>query len=85
LLPFYGDTSGDPRQFDRSQAKRGTCSFYAYASVYIIHKGHRSTVGLMAVPSNVSNISSSLCAANPDEKISWDRTLPVVIRKSPWL
>src|SRR5208283_3264650 len=29
--------------------KRGTCSFYAYASAYIVHKGQRYTVALMAV------------------------------------
>ena len=34
---------------DRAKAKRGTCSFYAYASAYIVHKGQRYTVALMAV------------------------------------
>src|SRR3954452_16929584 len=49
LLPFYGANAKDNDQIYRSQAKRGTCSFYAYASAYIVHKGRRYTVALMAV------------------------------------
>ena len=49
LLPFYGADAKENDQIYRSQAKRGTCSFYAYASVYIVHKGQRYTVALMAV------------------------------------
>nr|WP_052334738.1 transposase [Singulisphaera acidiphila] len=32
----------------RSQAKRGTCSFYGYATAYVIRKGSRYTMALMA-------------------------------------
>src|SRR5208283_2749123 len=39
LLPFYGAGAKENDQIYRSQAKRGTCSFYAYASAYIVHKG----------------------------------------------
>src|SRR5258708_15183500 len=49
LLPYYGADVEDNDQIYRSQAKRGTCSFYAYASAYIVHKGQRYTVALMAV------------------------------------
>ena len=41
LLPFYGADAKENDQIYRSQAKRGTCSFYAYASAYIVHKGQR--------------------------------------------
>lgn len=49
LLPFYGADAKENDQIYRSQAKRGTCSFYAYASAYIVHKRQRYTVALMAV------------------------------------
>jgi putative transposase len=49
LLPYYGADVEDNDQIDRSKAKRGTCSFHAYASAYIVHKGQRYTVALMAV------------------------------------
>jgi putative transposase len=49
LLPYYGDTSHDPDQFFRGKAKRGTNTFYAYASAYVVRKGQRFTVALMAV------------------------------------
>ena len=49
LLPYYGADAKDNDQIYRSKAKRGTCSFYAYASAYIVHKGQRYTVALMAV------------------------------------
>ena len=42
LLPFYGAGAKENDQIYRSQAKRGTCSFYAYASAYIVHKGQRT-------------------------------------------
>jgi len=49
LLPFYGADARDNDPVDRSQAKRGTCSFDAYASAYVVRKGQRHTVALMAV------------------------------------
>src|SRR3954470_22579249 len=49
LLPFYGANAKDNDQIYRSQAKRGTCSFYAYASAYVVRKGQRYTVAVMAV------------------------------------
>ena len=49
LLPYYGADAHDNDQIYRSQAKRGTCSFYAYASAYVVRKGQRYTVAVMAV------------------------------------
>src|SRR5205823_4388790 len=48
LLPYYGaDRKTNPNVM-RSQAKKGTCSFYGYATAYVIRKGWRYTVALMA-------------------------------------
>jgi hypothetical protein len=49
LLPYYGADAKTNDLIYRSQAKRGTCSFYAYASAYIVRKGQRYTVAVMAV------------------------------------
>ena len=49
LLPFSGADARNNDQVDRSQAKRGTCSFDAYASAYVVRKGQRHTVALTAV------------------------------------
>jgi hypothetical protein len=49
LLPYYGaDAKTNPRVV-RSQAKKGTCSFYGYGTAYLIHKGRRYTLAVMAV------------------------------------
>jgi len=48
LLPYYGDDRKTNPFVVRSQAKKGTCSFYGYATAYVIRKGCRSTVALMA-------------------------------------
>jgi hypothetical protein len=49
LLPFHGADARDNDQVDRSQAKRGTCSFDAYVSAYVVRKGQRHKVALMAM------------------------------------
>ena len=50
LLPYYGTPSeAEAPYIYRSQAKAGTCSFYAYATVYVISKGKRVTLALHAV------------------------------------
>jgi hypothetical protein len=49
LLPDYGADAKTNDQIDRSQAKRGTCSFDAYAAAYSVRKGQRYTVAVMAV------------------------------------
>ena len=49
LLPYYGaDARTDPHVY-RSKPRRGTSSFYAYASAYIVRSGQRYTVALMPV------------------------------------
>lgn len=48
LLPYYGKHSLDNPHFYRSQAKRGTNSFFAYATAYLVLQGQRFT--LAAVP-----------------------------------
>ncbi len=50
LIPYYGQPS--PKELPyiyRSQAKNGTCSFYAYATLYVIKKGKRVTLAIKAV------------------------------------
>lgn len=50
LLPYYGTPSAREAPYIyRSQAKAGTCSFYAYATVYVLSKGKRVTIALHAV------------------------------------
>jgi hypothetical protein len=50
LLPYYGKPSEEEAPYIyHSQAKAGTCSFYAYATVYVIAKGKRVTIALHAV------------------------------------
>jgi Transposase DDE domain len=48
LLPYYGADRKTNPSVMRSQAKKGTCSFYGYATAYVIRKGWRYTVALMA-------------------------------------
>jgi len=44
LIPYYGNPSKQEQDYIyRSQAKNGTCSFYAYASWYVIVKNKRVT------------------------------------------
>lgn len=50
LIPYYGTASEQEESYIiRSQAKAGTCSFYAYATVYVISRGKRVTLALHAV------------------------------------
>ena len=50
LIPYYGVPSETEAPYIyRSRAKSGTCSFYAYATVYVISKGRRITLALHAV------------------------------------
>ena len=50
LIPYYGTPSEQERPYIiRSQAKTGTCSFYAYATLYVISRGKRITLALHAV------------------------------------
>ena len=50
LIPYYGEPSPEEAPYIyRSQAKNGTCSFYAYATVYVIKKGKRVTLAMRGV------------------------------------
>lgn len=50
LTPYYGTPSEEEEPYIlRSQAKAGTCSFYAYATVYLLSRGKRITLALHAV------------------------------------
>lgn len=50
LIPYYGNPSPQELPYIyRSQVKNGTCSFYAYATLYVIKKGKRVTLAIKAV------------------------------------
>lgn len=50
LIPYYGTPSeAETPYIIRSQAKEGTCSFYGYATVYVITRGKRITLALHAL------------------------------------
>ncbi len=64
LIPYYGNPSEEEKPYIyRSQAKQGTCSFYAYATLYVIKKGKRLTLaikGVAATDTSVDIITSLL-------------------------
>jgi putative transposase len=50
LQPYYGTPSPEELPYIyRSKAHEGTCSFYAYATCYVIRKGKRVTIALTPV------------------------------------
>lgn len=50
LQPYYGTPSSEEFPYIyRSKAHDGTCSFYAYATCYVIRKGKRVTIALTSV------------------------------------
>ena len=49
LLAYYGEHDLDDPQIYRSQAKRGTNSFFAYATVYLVLHGERFTLAVAPV------------------------------------
>ncbi len=50
LIPYYGNPSDDELPYIyRSKAKNGTCSFYAYATLYAIKKNKRVTLAIRGV------------------------------------
>lgn len=50
LIPYHGQPYRDPQEIYRSQPKSGTSHFHAYATCYVVRKGHRFTVALTPVP-----------------------------------
>lgn len=50
LQPYYGTPTAEEAPYIyRSRAHAGTCSFYAYATCYVIRKGKRVTLALTPV------------------------------------
>ena len=49
LIPYHGEPLEDPSELYHSEAKSGTTKFHAYATAYVIHRGHRYTVALTKV------------------------------------
>ena len=49
LIAYYGKYALDDRQIYRSQAKRGTNSFFAYATAYLVLHGQRFTLAVVPV------------------------------------
>lgn len=50
LIPYYGSpTEAEAPYIYRSQAKAGTTSFFAYATLYVICRNKRVTLGIHAV------------------------------------
>ena len=50
LIPYYGQPTEEELPYIyRSQAKSGTCSFYAYATLYTLTKGKRVTLAVRGV------------------------------------
>jgi Transposase DDE domain len=51
LIPYYGSPSEvNAPYIYRSQAKSGTTHFFAYATIYVIRRNQRVTLGVHAVP-----------------------------------
>ncbi len=49
LIPYHGKPLQDEKEIYRSQPKRGTSHFHAYATATVVHKGHRYTLALIRV------------------------------------
>ena len=49
LIPYHGRHLEDPNEIYRSQPKHGTSHFHAYATIYVIRKGQRFTLGVTYV------------------------------------
>jgi putative transposase len=49
LIPYHGEPFRSPEEIYRSQPKSGTSHFHAYATCYVVRKGHRFTIALTPV------------------------------------
>jgi len=49
LIPYHGQPAHDLREIYRSAPKSGTTHFHAYATLAVVHKGHRYTLALVSV------------------------------------
>lgn len=58
LIPYYGNPTPEEMPYIyRSQAKSGTCSFYAYSTCYVIKKGKRLTLAIRGVRNIDTNVA----------------------------
>lgn len=51
-IPYHGTHYKEEREITRSKAKRGTTHFHAYATIYLIQRNKRYTLGLKYVYSD---------------------------------
>ncbi|KAM3109663.1 transposase [Phormidesmis sp. 146-33] len=59
LIPYYGVPNEIEAPYVyRSQAKAGTTRFFAYATVYVICRNRRVTLGIHAVPSDETLVAT---------------------------
>lgn len=59
LIPYYGVPNATEAPYVyRSQAKSGTTRFFAYATVYVICRNKRVTLGIHAVPCNETLVAT---------------------------
>ena len=69
LIPYYGKpTETEANYVYRSQAKAGTTRFFAYATIYVICRHKRVTLGIHAVPCDetmVATITHLLAMLSP--------------------
>jgi len=49
LIPYHGQPAVEEKEIYRSAPKSGTTHFHAYATVAVVHKGYRYTLGLIHV------------------------------------
>jgi putative transposase len=49
LIPYHGLPARHQKEIYRGQPKSGTTHFHAYATVIVLHKGHRYTLGVTRV------------------------------------
>ena len=58
LIPYYGQCREKEEDYIyRGQAKDGTCSFFAYATIYIIAKNKRLTIAIIAVKKSYTSVA----------------------------
>ncbi len=58
LIPYYGQSREKEEDYIyRSQAKNGTCSFFAYATIYIIAKNKRLTIAIIGVKKSYTSVA----------------------------
>ncbi len=58
LIPDYGEASESEEVYIyRSEAKSGTCSFYAYATLYVLTQGKRVTLSIRGIRRFDTNVA----------------------------